>query len=45
VATVAASVGFQSTDAFRRAFERRFGITPRDFRAGRASQSLDYAQS
>jgi transcriptional regulator GlxA family with amidase domain len=44
VATVAASVGFKSTDAFRRAFERRFGITPRDFRAGRASQSLDRAQ-
>ena len=45
VATVAASVGFKSTDAFRRAFERRFKVTPRDFRAGRTSQSLDCAQS
>jgi transcriptional regulator GlxA family with amidase domain len=33
VATIAASVGFKSTDAFRRAFERRFGINPRNFRA------------
>ena len=32
VATVAASVGFKSTDAFRRAFERRFEISPREFR-------------
>lgn len=32
VATIATSVGFKSTDAFRRAFERRFGINPRDFR-------------
>jgi len=32
VTTVAASVGFKSADAFRRAFERRFGVTPRDFR-------------
>jgi transcriptional regulator GlxA family with amidase domain len=33
VSTVAASVGFKSADAFRRAFERRFSVTPRDFRA------------
>ncbi|HZE14115.1 MAG TPA: helix-turn-helix domain-containing protein [Chthoniobacterales bacterium] len=33
VATVATSVGFKSTDAFRRAFERRFKMTPRAFRA------------
>jgi transcriptional regulator GlxA family with amidase domain len=45
VATVAASVGFKSTDAFRRAFERRFNMTPRDFRARRASQSLGCAPS
>lgn len=32
VAAVAASVGFKSTDAFRRAFERRFGLAPRNFR-------------
>jgi transcriptional regulator GlxA family with amidase domain len=29
---VAASVGFRSADAFRRAFERRFGITPTNYR-------------
>jgi transcriptional regulator GlxA family with amidase domain len=29
---VAASVGFRSTDAFRRAFERRFGISPTNYR-------------
>jgi transcriptional regulator GlxA family with amidase domain len=40
VATVAASVGFKSTDAFRRAFERRFGITPRDFRAEHLKKQL-----
>ena len=33
VATVATSVGFKSSDAFRRAFERRFEISPREFRA------------
>jgi transcriptional regulator GlxA family with amidase domain len=45
VATVASSVGFKSTDAFRRAFERRFNITPRDFRAGRSTHALGSAQS
>jgi transcriptional regulator GlxA family with amidase domain len=45
VATVAAWVGFNSTDAFRRAFERQFGITPRDFRAQRASQSASRTSS
>ncbi len=30
---VAAAVGFVSTDVFRRAFERRFGLTPADYRA------------
>ena len=29
---VAACVGFKSADVFRRAFERRFGVTPREFR-------------
>ena len=29
---VAVSVGFRSADAFRRAFERRFGITPTNYR-------------
>ena len=30
---IAASVGFTSSDAFRRAFDRRFGLTPSDYRA------------
>jgi transcriptional regulator GlxA family with amidase domain len=30
--SVAASVGFRSADAFRRAFERRFGISPTKYR-------------
>ncbi len=36
IENVAASVGFKSTDVFRRAFERRHGITPSSFqkRAG-----------
>jgi transcriptional regulator GlxA family with amidase domain len=33
VATVAKSVGYASPDVFRRAFERRFGVTPRDYRS------------
>jgi transcriptional regulator GlxA family with amidase domain len=30
---IAASVGFASSDAFRRAFERRFGLAPSEYRA------------
>jgi transcriptional regulator GlxA family with amidase domain len=39
VGAVAASVGFRSDDAFRRAFLRRFGVTPGAYRArfGRAA--------
>ena len=33
IESVAASVGFKSADVFRRAFERRFGVTPRTFRS------------
>ena len=33
VDSVAASVGFTSAASFRRAFDRRFGVTPRAFRA------------
>ncbi|MEP7072511.1 MAG: helix-turn-helix domain-containing protein, partial [Verrucomicrobiota bacterium] len=32
VESVAESVGFNSSDAFRRAFERRVGVTPTAFR-------------
>ncbi len=32
IESVARSVGFASADAFRRAFERRFGINPSSFR-------------
>ena len=32
IESVALSVGFKSTDAFRRAFERRLGVTPSAFR-------------
>ncbi|MCE9669958.1 GlxA family transcriptional regulator [Myxococcus stipitatus] len=31
---VALAVGFQSADVFRRAFERRFGVAPGDYRRG-----------
>jgi len=32
IESVAASVGFKSADVFRRAFERRYGITPGNYR-------------
>ena len=32
IAEIAESVGFASADAFRRAFERRFGVSPRSYR-------------
>lgn len=32
IKSVATSVGFKSADAFRRAFERRYGITPSSYR-------------
>ena len=34
VARIAHAVGFGSDDAFRRAFERRFGVTPGAYRTG-----------
>ena len=42
VARIAHAVGFRSDDAFRRAFERRFGVTPTAYRA-RFFSSLDQA--
>ncbi len=44
VESVAESVGFKSADAFRRAFERRVGVTPTAFRR-RADASADCARS
>jgi transcriptional regulator GlxA family with amidase domain len=32
IEAIATSVGFRSADAFRRAFERRFGVAPRQYR-------------
>ncbi len=44
VESVAESVGFKSSDAFRRAFERRVGVTPTAFRR-HAGSSADSAAS
>jgi transcriptional regulator GlxA family with amidase domain len=44
VESVAESVGFKSSDAFRRAFERRVGVTPTAFRR-RAGDAADGARS
>jgi len=33
IGQVARSVGYASADVFRRAFERRFGVSPRDYRS------------
>ena len=44
VARIAHAIGFRSDDAFRRAFERRFGVTPTAYRA-RFLSSLDNAIS
>jgi transcriptional regulator GlxA family with amidase domain len=34
IESIGLSVGYKSADAFRRAFERRLGVAPRDFRKG-----------
>lgn len=39
IKNVASAVGFRSADAFRRAFERKLGVTPRDFQL-RLSRSV-----
>lgn len=33
VETIAATIGFKSDDAFRRAFDRRFGLSPSEYRS------------
>jgi transcriptional regulator GlxA family with amidase domain len=38
IESIARSVGYASADVFRRAFERRFGVAPRDYRARFAAQ-------
>jgi transcriptional regulator GlxA family with amidase domain len=42
VESVAGSVGFKSSDAFRRAFERRVGVTPTAFRRRAAGSALPH---
>jgi len=42
VESVACSVGFKSSDAFRRAFERRVGVTPTAFRRRAAGSALPH---
>jgi transcriptional regulator GlxA family with amidase domain len=39
---IAAAVGFRSEDAFRRAFDRRFGIPPTEYRARFASTTAAF---
>jgi transcriptional regulator GlxA family with amidase domain len=39
VESVADSVGFKSADAFRRAFQQRFGLAPRDYKLHFASRT------
>ena len=41
---VAESVGFRSADAFRRAFEKQFGINPSDYRARFLTRRVDASQ-
>jgi transcriptional regulator GlxA family with amidase domain len=40
---VAHSVGYPTTDTFRRAFERRYGVTPSDFRRRFTSRAAEIA--
>ncbi|HET6972031.1 MAG TPA: helix-turn-helix domain-containing protein, partial [Phenylobacterium sp.] len=42
IEAIAASVGYGSAEVFRRAFERRFGVRPSDYRA-RFSREADAA--
>jgi transcriptional regulator GlxA family with amidase domain len=44
VESVATSVGFKSPDAFRRAFERRLGVNPSDYRRRFAATPNVFAQ-
>src|SRR5205823_9653281 len=48
IESVAASVGFNSDDAFRRAFQRRFGVKPSSYRSrfeARATSSSNGSSS
>jgi transcriptional regulator GlxA family with amidase domain len=44
IKNIALSIGFRSADAFRRAFERRLGVTPSDYR-GRFNSVSDVSRS
>jgi transcriptional regulator GlxA family with amidase domain len=44
VEATAESVGFRSADSFRRAFERRFGIAPRNYRSRFEAGSNNFQQ-
>jgi transcriptional regulator GlxA family with amidase domain len=44
IESVASSVGFHSADAFRRAFERRFDVTPSSYRSRFASHSKAWSK-
>jgi transcriptional regulator GlxA family with amidase domain len=41
---VGSSVGFKSAKAFRRAFERRFGVTPSNYRSRFAAEAKDVSR-
>jgi transcriptional regulator GlxA family with amidase domain len=45
IENVASSVGFKSADVFRRAFERRFGLTPTSYRRRFGSSSTPTKES
>jgi transcriptional regulator GlxA family with amidase domain len=44
VDAVARSVGYASEDVFRRAFERRFGVSPKNYRSRFHSDAKPFAR-